>query len=148
MFPETIKDKIFEKSSSFHVKQLTAEKFNFCFQGVLLVLTKFSFWEEDWTLGYNSMQFWHYSELSWFPKNQILSCVATHEATRIYLFITNSLSLVLKRKFGKTSKHSQIMDNHGCLQNFILYFMSLLTILVFKSSHTLAGVYLIFPRLN
>ena len=32
----------------------------------MLVLAKFSFLEEDWTLGYNSMKFWHYSELSWF----------------------------------------------------------------------------------
>ena len=24
---------------------------------------KFSFWEEDWALSYDSMKFWHYSEL-------------------------------------------------------------------------------------
>ena len=34
------------------------EKFSFSFFRIfLLVLTKFSFSEEDWTLGYNSMKF-------------------------------------------------------------------------------------------
>ena len=42
----------------------TTGKLQFLFSGSrLLVLTKFSFWEEDWTLGYNYMKFWHYSEL-------------------------------------------------------------------------------------
>ena len=34
------------------------EKFNFCFfKRFLLVLTKFSFWQGDWALGYYSMKF-------------------------------------------------------------------------------------------
>ena len=33
----------------------------------LLVSTKFSFWEEDWALGYNSIKFWDL-DVSQFPK--------------------------------------------------------------------------------
>ena len=50
--------KIFETNSSFHVKQRTTGKVQFLFfSSFLLVLTKFSFWEEDWALDYNSMTF-------------------------------------------------------------------------------------------
>ena len=59
LLPETIMDKIFETNSSFHVKQRTTEKIQFLFsRSFLLVLSKISFWEEDWALGYNSLKFW------------------------------------------------------------------------------------------
>ena len=46
-----------------------SEKFNFCFSWVfLLLLTKISFWQGDWTLGYHSMRFSHFSGFSYFPK--------------------------------------------------------------------------------
>ena len=46
--PESIIHKIFETNSSFHVKQHTVEKAQFLFLRIfLLVLTKFSFQEED-----------------------------------------------------------------------------------------------------
>ena len=49
--------RIFEINSSFHVKQCTTRKVQFPFLSrFLLVLTKISFWEEDWALGYNSME--------------------------------------------------------------------------------------------
>ena len=54
----TTTGKIFEKNSSFHVKQHTTGKVQFLFsRSLLLVLAKFSFWEEEWALGYNSMKF-------------------------------------------------------------------------------------------
>ena len=54
----TSMDKIFEKNSSFHVKKYTTGKVRFLFsRKLLLVLTKFYFWEEDWALGYTSMKF-------------------------------------------------------------------------------------------
>ena len=57
--------KYLRKTLVFMWNSVLREKFDFYFQGVfLLVLTKFSFWEEDWAIGYNSMEFWHYSELS------------------------------------------------------------------------------------
>ena len=50
--------KIFETNSSFHVKQRTTGKVQSLFlSSFLLVLTKFSFWEEEWALGYNSIIF-------------------------------------------------------------------------------------------
>ena len=57
-FETTSTDKIFEKNSSFHVKQRTTGKVRFLFsRSLLLVLTKFSFSEEDWARGYTSMKF-------------------------------------------------------------------------------------------
>ena len=56
--------KIFETNSSFHVKQRTTGKLQLLFSSFLLVLTKFSFWEEDWALGYNSMKFWDFPDIS------------------------------------------------------------------------------------
>ena len=61
--------KIFETKSSFHVKQRSTRKVQFLFfSSFLLVLTKYSFWEEDWALGYNSMKFGDFSDISKFPK--------------------------------------------------------------------------------
>ena len=61
----TSTDKIFEKISSYPVKYRTTGKVQILFsRSLLLVLTKLSFWEEDWALGYTSMKFWHYFELS------------------------------------------------------------------------------------
>ena len=58
-------DKTFEKNSSFNVKQHTPGKVQSLFLTSLsIVLTKFTFWEKDWALGYNSMKLWHHSELS------------------------------------------------------------------------------------
>ena len=51
-------DKIFDKNSSFHVKSRTTGKVQFLFsRSLLLALTKFSFWEEDWALSYTSTKF-------------------------------------------------------------------------------------------
>ena len=45
--------------------QRTTEKVQFLFsRSIFLVLTKISFWKEDWALGYTSMEFWYHSELS------------------------------------------------------------------------------------
>ena len=51
-------DKIFEKNFGFHVKQFTTGKIKYLvYNNFLLVLTKCPFWGEDWSLGYDSMQF-------------------------------------------------------------------------------------------
>ena len=34
------------------------------FQEFFLILTKFSFWEEDWALGYDSIKFWDFPDIS------------------------------------------------------------------------------------
>ena len=58
LFAETTIHKLFVTNSSFRVKERSTGKVQFLFfSSSLLVLTKFSFWEEDWTLGYNSMKF-------------------------------------------------------------------------------------------
>ena len=51
-FPGRTADKVFEEGSSFYVKQQTMAKVQFLFsKSILLVLTKFSFCEEDVALG-------------------------------------------------------------------------------------------------
>ena len=58
-------DKIFEKNSSFHLKERTTAKISFLlFSSFLLLSTKFLFWEEDWALGYNYMMFRDFADLS------------------------------------------------------------------------------------
>ena len=58
LIKHSIFQKIFETNSSFMRNSALRKKFNFCFfKGFLLVLTKFAFWQEDWTLGYYSMNF-------------------------------------------------------------------------------------------
>ena len=54
----TIIHKVLETNSSFHVKERTTGKVQFLFfRKFLLLLTKFSFWEEDRGLGNNSVKF-------------------------------------------------------------------------------------------
>ena len=57
------------------------------FTNFLLVLIKFLYWVEEWTLGYNYMQFWVSYEL--------LGCALTPQATCIYNFVTNSHTLFI-----------------------------------------------------
>ena len=60
----TTTHKIFETNSSFHVKQRKREKFSFCFKSFLLVGKRFLFWHGDWALGYHSMEFRHFPDIS------------------------------------------------------------------------------------
>ena len=58
MFTAATIHRIFETKSCFRVKQRTTGKVQFpFFSSFLLILTKFSFWGEDLTLGYNSIKF-------------------------------------------------------------------------------------------
>ena len=76
----TINHKIFETKSRFHVQQCTTGRIQFLFfRRFFLVLTKFSFREEDQALGKKTMKFWD------FPESFL-----SRLATRIYQFITNS----------------------------------------------------------
>ena len=60
-------DKILEKDSSFHDKQGTTDRDQFLFfRRFLLVLKKFSFWQDNYTRDYNSIKF------SDFAASQIL----------------------------------------------------------------------------
>ena len=61
--------KIFETDFIFHVKQRTTGKVYFLFfKSFLLVLTKLSFWQGDWILGYHSMSLRYFTKISLFPK--------------------------------------------------------------------------------
>ena len=77
-----------------------------------------------------------------------LSQTATREATRVYQLITNdyaSFHLWWKENLRNHQKVSNYYE-HDCLQNFLLLFMSLLTALIVRNSHTLDGIYFIFLK--
>ena len=61
----TIAHGIFETNSSFRVKWRTAGKVGFLFfKGFPLALAKLSFWWGCWALGYHSMEFRHFRDIS------------------------------------------------------------------------------------
>ena len=79
------------------------------FKNFLLVLTRFSFWEEDWALGYNSMKFLNISK---FLKILVLNCLAMRKGLVYIIFITNNhdlLHLWRQQKFCQTSKILKIL---------------------------------------
>ena len=48
---------VLQPFTKYHVKQRTTRKVQFLFfSSFLQILTKFTFWEEDWALDYNSMK--------------------------------------------------------------------------------------------
>ena len=116
----SIPDKIFETNFSFYVKYVfmrTTGKVQFLFlRRFVLVLTKFSVQEEDWALGNNSMNFRDFSGICQFPKiltlksfgnswgNSYIPCLLLIITLRFIM-----VSLVVKRKFGKTLKSLKIL---------------------------------------
>ena len=91
-FKTTIMDKLFDKNFKFHVKSCAPEKLQYLvFSNFLLVVAKFLFWEENWVLGYNFMQFWDFCEIFWFPKN--LSLLSNWWANLNIIFITTNHAL-------------------------------------------------------
>ena len=120
-------DKLFETNSEFHVKKYLTEKVQFrFFRSFLLVLTKFSFLEEDCTLGYNSM---NHLGPSWYFVISYHSYSYVMRQLAYSIFITNnhaSLYLWWKENLIKHQKVSKHYANY-CLQSFILLFISLLT---------------------
>ena len=74
----TITHRISETNSSFRGKQRIVGKVKFLFyKSFLLVLTKLSFWQGNWALGYHSMGFRQFPDIS-------LSRSTTRKSTHIY----------------------------------------------------------------
>ena len=63
------------------------------------------------------------------------------------MYYNNHASFHLWRKENLLN-HQNVSKyyEHGCLQNFLLPFMSLLTALIAKKSHVLAGIYFFFLK--
>ena len=66
------------------------------------------------------------------------------------MFINNnhaSFCSLLKEKFVRHQKASKYYDqNFECLQNFLLLFISLLSVWIVRNSHISAGIYFIFLK--
>ena len=68
-------DRIFEKNLRFHVKYCSKKRVQYLvFSNSLLVLTVLSFWEKNWALDYNSMEFWDFlkSYIVWQHVSQLV----------------------------------------------------------------------------
>ena len=63
-FPETITHKIFEITVVFAWNSAQRNKFNSVFQEFSASIKKISFWQGDWALGYHSMGFKQYRDIS------------------------------------------------------------------------------------
>ena len=101
------------------------EKFNFCFsRDFLLVLTKFSFWQQDWALGYHSMKFRHFPNISWFPKILSLKLFANSWGNSWgTMFISNnrtSFPLSWKENLVKHREVSKYYENNCRSRNLFL----------------------------
>ena len=65
MFPETIIHKISETNSDFLMTQRTTGKVKFLFfKSFYTVLPKLIFWQAEWALGYHSVKFRHFPDIS------------------------------------------------------------------------------------
>ena len=133
-------DRIFETNSNFHVKQGTMGKVQFLsYKSFFLVLTKFLLGEEDWALGYNSVMFCNFPDIS-FPKILSLKLFGNswgNSHIPCLLLVIMLCFTCGERRIWSTIKKSQNYD-HDCLQNFCLLFISLLTVWIVKNSHMLA----------
>ena len=110
--------KIFETNCSFHVKDPTTGKVQFLFFRTFLpISTKSSFWEEDWALGYNSMKFWYFLGISFFPKIRNLTLFVNSKDNLympcLLLIITFRFSCGEKENFVKLQKVAKYY-NHDC----------------------------------
>ena len=122
--------KIFETSSSFHVKQCTTGKVPFLlFRRLLLVLKKFHLERrtEYQTIILSSFEI--FLIIPNFLRCYVLSRSATFEATHTSQFITNNhASFHLWRKDNLLNhQRVSVYYEHACLQILLWVFMSLLT---------------------
>ena len=130
-----------------HVKQRTTGKVQFLVSSTfLLVLTKFSFWEEDLALGYTSITFWHFLNIFWFAKTLSLKSFGNSYIPCLWLIITLRFTCG-EREIYSTIKMSQNIMRM-ILFNFFFFLLSkpMLTVSVAKNSHILALIYFIFLR--
>ena len=118
------------------------------FRRFLLVLTKISFWVEDWALGNNLRSFQIFLIFSNFPRSKVLCRSPSYELTRICQFVTSiraSFHFWLKESFLNIKKSQNITNIIAC-KIFFCFFISSLTALIVKSSHTLDGIYFMFLK--
>ena len=118
------------------------------FRRFLLVLTKISFWVEDWALGNNIRSFQIFLIFSNFPRSKVLCRSPSYELTRISQFVTSiraSFHFWLKESFLNIKKSQNITNIFAC-KIFFCFFISSLTALIVKSSHILDGIYFMFLK--
>ena len=113
------------------------------------MFTKFTFWEEDWALNYNSMKLWNFPDISQFPEIASIQLFGNswgNSCIRLYLLITTLHFTWSERKTWKNIKKFQnIMTMIDCN----ILFRILLSLMIApnaKNSHILVGKYFFFPK--
>ena len=89
------------------------------------------------------MKFWDFPDISEFPK--ILSLKSFGNSWGKSYIPCLLLTIMLRFTFGENKnlvKHQKVSkyEDHGCLQNFILLFMSWLKAPILKKSHNLIRI--------
>ena len=73
----------------------------------------FFWWGEHWALGYNSIKFWDFPDISWFPK--ILCLKSFGNSWGNWYIACLLLTMTLRNgKFRQTSKRLKILDCTSC----------------------------------
>ena len=99
--------KIFEIGSSFHMKWGNAGRVQFLFfKGFLLVLKKYSF---GWQLGCNSIKFWDFPDISYFPTFLYLNLFGNSYIPYLLLIITLRFTYGAKKIWSNIKKFQNIM---------------------------------------
>ena len=124
------------------------KKFNYCFSGDFY---EYWFYHSSFNFGRRTE---HYAIIlesfqvflmfTIFLRSLVLSRLVTSKTIHMYEFITSNYSsfhLWWKKNLLNYQKVSKYYE-HDCLQNFILLFMSLLTVLIVKNAHILAWSWL------
>ena len=104
------------------------------FMSFLLILTKFSFCRGDGTLGYHSVWFTDFPDVSWFPKIRSVNWQFVRQALYTMFISTNRASFHLWWEENSVKHQNVSKCENGCLQNFPLLLMSFLIVLIAKTT--------------
>ena len=102
------------------------------FQEFFARLTKFSFSQEDWALGYHSTKFRDFPNISQGPKSEDVPQPVTK---LVYIMFTSNTCASFHLRWKENLvKHQRVWKyyENDCLQNFLLLFISLLTAPIVK----------------
>ena len=146
-------DTILETNSSFHVKCGTTGKAQFLFfRKFLLVLKKFSSWEEIWALSYNPVKFWDFPNISYFSKilesfgnlwgNSYIPCLLLITAplftrkTWSKIKKSQNIMIIIVGKFSRSEEFSKINPSEviPCSKSIVRYLWTFFASLLEKVS--------------
>ena len=107
-------------------------------------MTRFSFWEGDWGIGYNSMKFWDHLDISQFHK--ILSPKSFDISWGNSYIPCLLLIITICFTCGDNKISSNIKMSQNIMTNIVWEIMSSFTASVVKNNHFGGRIYFIFSK--